>query len=77
MLKHMLSFHVEYESKMILVEQVVEESLVVMGFYNCGTDPEPEIVNEGKPRMHTTLPCILQIDFAFASFYCIKLLGVK
>ena len=49
----MLSFHVEPKSEMILVEQVVEESLVVTGFDNRGTDPEPEIVNEGKPRfMH-------------------------
>ena len=38
-----------------------------------GTTPDPDFsVNEGKPRMHTTLACILQIDFAFASFYCIK-----
>jgi hypothetical protein len=49
----MLSFRVEPESEMILVEQVLEESLVVRGFDNCGTDPEPEIVNKGKPRfMH-------------------------
>ena len=53
MLKHMLSFRVEPESEMILVEQVLEEYLVVAGFGNCGTDPEPEIANEGKPRfMH-------------------------
>ena len=53
MLKHMLLFRVESESEMILVEQVVEESSVVMGFDNCDTDPKPEIVNEGKPRfMH-------------------------
>ena len=53
MLKHMLLFRVESESEPILVEQVVEESLVVTGFDNCGTDPEPEIVNEGKPQfMH-------------------------
>ena len=53
MLKHMLLFRVESESEPILVEQVVEESLVVSGFDICGTDPEPEIVNEGKPRfMH-------------------------
>ena len=45
----MLSFRVEPESEMILVEQVLEESSVVMGFDNCCTDPEPEIVNEGKP----------------------------
>ena len=49
----MLLCHVEFESEPILVEQVVEESSVVSGFDNCGTDPEPEIVNEGKPRfMH-------------------------
>ena len=49
----MLSFRVEPESEMILVEQVLEESPVVTRFDNCGTDPEPEIVNKGKPRfMH-------------------------
>ena len=48
MLKHMLLFRVESESETILVEQVVKESSVVTGFDNCGTDPEPEIVNEGK-----------------------------
>ena len=45
----MLSFHVEPENETILVEQVLEESPVVMGFDNCGTNPEPKIVNEGKP----------------------------
>ena len=49
MLKHMLLFRVEFESEMILVEQVLEESPVVIGFDNCGTDLELEIVNEGKP----------------------------
>ena len=49
----MLSFHVEPESETILVEQVLEEYPVVAGFGNCGTDSEPEIVNEGKSRfMH-------------------------
>ena len=53
MLNHMLSFRVESESEPILVEQVVEGSLVASGFNNYGADPEPEIVNEGKPRfMH-------------------------
>ena len=53
MLKHMLSFRVEPESETILVEQVLEEYPVVTGFGNCGTDPESEIANEGKPRfMH-------------------------
>ena len=56
MLKHMLLFRVESESEPILVEQVVEESPVVSGFDICGTDPEPEIVNDGKPRfMHKTI----------------------
>ena len=45
----MLSFHVEPESETILVEQVLEESPIVAGFGSCGTDPEPEIVNKGKP----------------------------
>ena len=49
----MLLFRVEPESETILVEQVLEGSPVDTGFDNCGTDPEPEIVNEGKPRfMH-------------------------
>ena len=53
MLKNMLLFRVETKSEKILVEQVVEESPVVTGFDICGTDSEPEIVNEGKPRfMH-------------------------
>ena len=53
MLKHMLLFCVESESEPILVEQVVEESPVVSGFDNCGTDPAPKIINEGKPQfMH-------------------------
>ena len=53
MLKHLLSFHVESKSQTILVEQVLEEPRVVTGFDHCGTDPEPEIINEGKSRfMH-------------------------
>ena len=49
----MLLCHVASESEPILVEQVVEGSPVSSGFDICGTDPEPEIVNEGKPRfMH-------------------------
>ena len=49
----MLSFRVEPENETILVEQVLEESPVVAGSGNCGTDSEPEIANKGKPRfMH-------------------------
>ena len=52
----MLLFCVESESETILVEQVVEESPVVTGFDNCGTDPEPEIINKGKSRfVHYTI----------------------
>ena len=73
MLKHMLLFRVESKSEPILVEQVVEGSPVVSGFDICGATPESDFsVNEGKPRMNTTLPCVLQIDFAFAFLYCIK-----
>ena len=75
MLNMALLLRVVNEGERVVVNQVVEE-----------VDPSVEVgvdigrttlnldfsVNEGKPRMHTTLPCILQIDFAFASFYCIK-----
>ena len=53
MLKHILSFRVEPKSEMFLVEQVLEESPVVTGFDKRDTDPESEVINEGKPRfMH-------------------------
>ena len=74
MLKHMLSFHVESESEMILVEQVLEESPVVTGFDSCGTDPEPEIVNEGKPGLCIKpLPCYFEKFITYVT-YCIKLI---
>ena len=63
------------EGEHVVVNQVVEEvnPSVEIGSNTCETSQELDFsVNEGKPRMHTTLPCILQIDFAFASFYCIK-----
>ena len=59
----------------VVVNQVAEEvnPSVEVGSNTCETSQEPDFsVNEGKPRMHTTLPCILLIYFAFASFYCIK-----
>ena len=61
----------------VVVNQVVEEvdPPVEVGLDNCGTTPEPDFpVNEGKPRMHLNLPCVLQIDFAFAFLYCIKVI---
>ena len=59
----------------MVVNQVVEEvdPSVEVGFDIGGTTPELDFsVNEGKPRMHLNLPCVLQIDFAFAFLYYIK-----
>ena len=70
-----LLLRVVNEGEHMVVNQVVEEvnPPVEVGFDNCGATPEPDVsVNEGKPRMHTTLPCVLQIDFAFSFLYCIK-----
>ena len=63
------------ENENVVVNQVVEEVTpsVEVGFDNCGTSPEPDFsVNQGKPRMHLSLPCVLQIYIAFAFQYCIK-----
>ena len=77
MLNMTLLLCVVNEGEHVVVNQVVEEvdPSVEVGIDVGGTtlDPDPDFsVNEGKPWMHTTLPCILQIDFAFASRYCIK-----
>ena len=75
MLSMALLLRVVNEGEHVVVNQVVEEvdPSVEVGVDIGGTTPDPDFsVNEGKPGMHTTLPCILQIDFAFASFYCIK-----
>ena len=75
MLSMALLLRVVNEGEHVVVNQVVEEvdPSVEVGVDIGGTTPDPDFsVNEGKPRMHTTLPCILQIDFVFASFYCIK-----
>jgi hypothetical protein len=38
-----------------------EQSSVEVEFDICETDPEPEIpVDQGKPRMHLNLPCVLK-----------------
>ena len=63
------------ESENVVVNQVVEKANppVEVGFDNCGTSSEPDLsVNQGKPRMHLNLPCVLQIYIAFAFKYCIK-----
>ena len=75
MLNMALLLHVVNEGEHVVVNQVVEEvdPSVEVGVDIGGTTPDPDFsVNDGKPRMHTTLPCILQIHFAFASIYCIK-----
>jgi hypothetical protein len=38
-----------------------EQSSIEVGFDIYGTDPEPEIpIDQGKPRMHLNLPCVLK-----------------
>ena len=67
--------HVVNESENEVVNQVVEEvnPSIEVGFDICGTSPEPDYsVNQGKPRMHLNLPCVLQIYIAFAFIYNIK-----
>ena len=63
------------ESENVVVNQVVEEvnPTVEVGFDICGTSLEPDFSdNQGKPRMHLNLPCVLQIYISFAFKYCIK-----
>ena len=75
MLNMALLLCVVNESDNMVVNQVVEEvnPPVEVGFDICGTSPEPDYSdNQGKPRMYLNLPCVLQIDFAFAFLYCIK-----
>ena len=70
-----LLLHVVNESESVEVNQVVEEvnPTVEAVFDICGTSLEPDFsVNQGKPRMHLNLPCVLQIYIAFAFKYCIK-----
>ena len=58
-----LSLRVVNEGEHVVVNQVVEK----VNPDNCGMTPEPNFsVNEGKPRMHLNLPCVLQIYIAFA-----------
>ena len=70
MLNMALLLRVVNEGEHVVVNQVVEEVSPSMevGFEIGGTTLEPDFfVNEGKPRMHLILPCVLQLDFAFAS----------
>ena len=57
-----LLLRVVNKSEHMVVNQVEKEvnSSVEVGFDNCGTSPEPDFsVNQGKPRMHLNLPCVL------------------
>ena len=75
MLNMALLLRVVNEGENVVVNHVVEEvnPSVEVGSDICGPTPESDFsVNEGKPRMHLNLPCVLQIDFAFAFLYCIK-----
>ena len=75
MLNMALLLHVVNEGEHVVVNQVMEEvnPSVEIGSDNCGTTSDPNFsINEGKPRMHLNLSCVLQIDFAFAFLYCIK-----
>ena len=50
------------EGEHVVVNQVVEEvnPPVEVRFDICGTSPEPDFSdNQGKPRMHLNLPCVL------------------
>ena len=75
MLNMALLLRVVNEGEHVVVNQVVEEvnPSVEVGLDICGATPEPDFsINEGKPRMHLNLPCVLQNYFAFAFIYCIK-----
>ena len=75
MLNMVLLLRVVNEGEHVIVNQVAEEvsPSVEVRSNTCETSQEPDFsVNEGKPRMHTNLPCVLQINFAFAFIYCIK-----
>ena len=69
MLSMALLLRVVNEGEHVVVNQVVEEvnPSVEVGFNIYGTSPEPDFsVNQGKPRMHLNLPCVLQIYITFA-----------
>ena len=80
MLNMALLLHVVNEGEHVVVNQVEEEvnPSVEVGLDICGTTPKPDFsANQGKPRMHLNLPCVLQIYIDFAFQYCIKWLGVS
>ena len=63
-----LLLRVVNESENLVVNQVVKEvnPTVEVGFDIYGTSSEPDYSdNQGKPRMHLNLPCVLQICITF------------
>ena len=68
MLNMALLLRVVNEGEHMVVNQVEEKvnPSVEVGSNTCGTSQESDFsVNEGKPRMHLTLPCVLQSYFRF------------
>ena len=62
MLNMALLLRVVNEGEPVVVNQAIEEvnPSAEVGLDNCGTTPEPDFsVNEGKPRMHSNLTCVL------------------
>ena len=70
-----LLLRVVNQSEHVVVNQVEEgvNPSVEVGFDICGTSTELDFsVNQGKPRMHLNLPCVLQIYITFVIKCCIK-----
>ena len=62
MLNMALLLRVVDEGEHVIVNQVVEEGIpsIEVGSNTGVTSQESDFsINEGKPRMHTTLPCVL------------------
>ena len=63
-----LLLRVVNESEHVVVNQVEEEVnlSIEVGSDICGTTLEPDFSdNQGKPRMHLNLPCVLQNLYRF------------
>ena len=68
MLNMSLLLRVVNKSEHVVVNQVEEEVTpsVEVGFDISETTPGPDFsANQGKPRMHLNLPCVLQVFIAF------------
>ena len=75
MLNIALLLRVVNEGEHVVVNQVAEEvnPSVEVRSDIYGTTPEPDFfANQGKPRMHLNLHCVLQVFIDFAFIYCIK-----